>query len=248
MSPKLRIAYQRYTSCGGCQLTLLNCERELPLVEKFFAIAEFPMLSSSNDSDCSLDVALAEGSISSVADLQRLLALRRRARFLIAVGACALSGGVNALADGREVLLTDIYGVETLPVETFPAQPIVNFVRVDGEIPGCPPEGSDYLRLLGVLQQGGLPVEYAVPVCMECRLRENRCLLIDGKQPCLGPVTRGGCLARCPSYGAICEGCRGAVPEANYAAHFQLLLQTGLTATEVRGRLQRFIGRDNEGY
>ena len=248
MSEKLRIAYQRFTSCGGCQLTLLNCERELPLVEKFFAIAEFLMLSSSNDSDCSLDAALVEGSISSVEELQRLLALRRRARFLIAVGACALSGGVNALAQNRDLLLADIYGAESLPVETFPAQPIANFVRVDGEIPGCPPEGSDYLRLLGVLQQGGLPVEYAVPVCMECRLRENRCLLIDGKQPCLGPVTRGGCLARCPSYGAICEGCRGAVPEANFAEHFQLLLQTGLTATEVRGRLQRFIGRDDESY
>jgi len=248
MSPKLRIAYQRYTSCGGCQLTLLNCERELPLVEKYFAIVEFPMVSSCNDSDCSLDVALVEGSITSVEELQRLLALRRRARFLIAVGACALSGGVNVLAEGRELLLADIYGGETLPSETFPAQPIVNFVRVDGEIPGCPPEGSDYLRLLGTLQQGGLPAEHAVPVCMECRLRENRCLLIDGKQPCLGPVTRGGCLARCPSYGVICEGCRGAVPEANFPEHFQLLLQTGLTATEVRGRLERFMGRNDEGY
>jgi coenzyme F420-reducing hydrogenase gamma subunit len=248
MTTKLRIAYQRFTSCGGCQLTLLNCERELPLVEKFFDIAEFPILCSNNDSDCFLDVALAEGSISSVEDLQRLLALRRRARFLLAVGACALSGGVNALAHDRELLLADIDGAETLRVETFPAQPIANFVRVDGEIPGCPPEGSDYLRFLGVLQQGGLPGEYAVPVCMECRLRENRCLLIDGKLPCLGPVTRGGCLARCPSYGAICEGCRGAVPEANFAEHFQLLLQTGLTATEVRGRLERFMGRNDEGY
>jgi len=248
MSEKLHIAYQRYTSCGGCQLTLLNCERELPLVEKFFEFAEFPMLSSCNDSDCPLDVALAEGSITTPEELQRLLTLRRRARFLIAVGACALSGGVNALAENRDILLSDIYGGETLPSETFPPQPIATFVRVDGEIPGCPPEGSDYLRLFGVLQQGGLPAEDAVPVCMECRLRENRCLLIDGKQPCLGPVTRGGCLARCPSYGAICEGCRGMVPEANFPEHFQLLLQTGLTATEVRGRLERFFGRYDEGY
>jgi coenzyme F420-reducing hydrogenase gamma subunit len=248
MSKKLRIAYQRYTSCGGCQLTLLNCERELPLVEKFFDIAEFPIISSSNDSDCSLDVALAEGSITSAEDLQRLLALRRRAKYLIAVGACALSGGINALAQDRDLLLADVYGSGALPVETFPAQPIARFVRVDGEIPGCPPEGSDYLRLLGALQQGGLPGEYAVAVCMECRLRENRCLLIDGKEPCLGPVTRGGCLARCPSFGAVCEGCRGVVPEANFPEHFQLLLQTGLTDTEVRRRLERFFGRNDEGY
>jgi coenzyme F420-reducing hydrogenase gamma subunit len=248
MKAKLRMAYQRYTSCGGCQLTLLNCERELPLVEKYFDIVDFPLMSSVNDSDCSLDVALAEGSITSVEELQRLLALRRRAKVLIAVGACALSAGVNALAQDRQVLLADVYGAVPLPLETFLPQPLGRFVRVDGEIPGCPPEGSDYLRLLGALQQGGLPGEYAVPVCMECRLRENRCLLIEGQQPCLGPVTRGGCLARCPSYGAICEGCRGAVPEANFPEHLQLLLQTGLTAAEARGRLERFLGRNDEGY
>jgi coenzyme F420-reducing hydrogenase gamma subunit len=248
MKAKLRMAYQRYTSCGGCQLTLLNCERELPLVEKYFDIVDFPLMSSVNDSDCSLDVALAEGSITSVEELQRLLALRRRAKVLIAVGACALSAGVNALAQDRQVLLADVYGAVPLPLETFLPQPLDRFVRVDGEIPGCPPEGSDYLRLLGALQQGGLPGEYAVPVCMECRLRENRCLLIEGQQPCLGPVTRGGCLARCPSYGAICEGCRGAVPEANFPEHLQLLLQTGLTAAEARGRLERFLGRNDEGY
>lgn len=248
MKTKLRIAYQRYTSCGGCQLTLLNCEQELPSVEKYFDFVEFPILSSANDSDCLLDIALAEGSITSVEELQRLLELRRRAKFLFAVGACALSAGVNALAQDREVLLADLYGAETLSMKTFPPQPLERFVRVDGEIPGCPPEGSDYLRLLGALQQGGLPGESAVPVCMECRLRENRCLLIDGQQPCLGPVTRGGCLARCPSFGAICEGCRGAVPEANFPEHFQLLLQTGLTTSEVRGRLERFLGRNDEGY
>lgn len=245
---KLRISYQRYTSCGGCQLTLLNCERELPLVDKFFDFVEFPMVRSDNDHDGTLDVALAEGSITSVEELQRLLELRRRAKFLFAVGACALSGGVNALAKDRETLLAGVYGSVTLPHVTFPPQPIAHFVKIDGEIPGCPPEGSDYLRLLGALQQGGLPEENSVAVCMECRFRENRCLLIEGHQPCLGPVTRGGCLARCPSYGVVCEGCRGAIPEANTLELRQLLLEAGLTPDEIRGRLERFIGRIDENH
>jgi coenzyme F420-reducing hydrogenase gamma subunit len=247
MTTKLRIAYQRYTSCGGCQLTFLNCERDLPLVENFFEVVDFQLVSSVNDRDSLLDVALAEGSIATLDELQRLLELRRRTKFLIAVGACALSAGVNALARDRQELLEAIYGPQQGSM-TFPPQPLGRFVRLDGEIPGCPPEGHDYLRLLGALLQGGLPGEYAVPVCMECRLRENRCLLIEGRQPCLGPVTRGGCLARCPSYGVICEGCRGAVPEANFPEHFQLLLQAGLTAAEVRGRLERFLGRQDESY
>lgn len=247
MKTKLRMAYQRYTSCGGCQLTFLNSERELPLIEKSFEVVEFPLVSSVNDSDSLLDVALAEGAIVTLEELQRLLTLRRRAKLLIAVGACALSAGVNALAQDRQGLLDEIYSAK-LEQMTFPPQPIGRFVHVDAEIPGCPPEGHDYLRLLGAILQGGLPGEYAVPVCMECRLRENRCLLIDGRQPCLGPVTRGGCLARCPSYGVICEGCRGVVPEANFPEHFQLLRQTGLTPTEARGRMERFLGRTDEGY
>lgn len=247
MKTKLRMAYQRYTSCGGCQLTFLNSERELPLIEKSFEVVEFPLVSSVNESEALLDVALAEGSIATLEELHRLLALRRRARVLIAVGACALSAGVNALAQEREGLLDNIYGAK-LEQMTFHPQPLARFVKVDGEIPGCPPEGHDYLRMLGAILQGGLPGEYAVPVCMECRLRENRCLLIEGQQPCLGPVTRGGCLARCPSYGVICEGCRGAVPEANFPEHFQLLLQTGLTPAEARGRMERFLGRNDEGH
>lgn len=246
MKQKLQVGYQRYTSCSGCQLTLLNCERELATVEQFFEFADFPLLSSANDETCHLDVAFAEGSISTVEELQRLMNQRRRAKFLIAVGACALTGGINHLAKDREELLAGIYGAMTLPTTTFTPQPLSHFVTIDGIIPGCPPEKSDYLRLLGALQQGGFPEEHSVPVCMECRLRENRCLLIEGNEPCLGPVTRGGCLARCPSFGVICEGCRGAVPEANSTEQMQLLRKAGLTNQEIRGRMERFIGRNDE--
>lgn len=240
---KLRVAYHRYTSCGGCQLTFLNCERELAAVENLFAIVEFPLISSADDAGSSLDVALIEGSITTVEELQQLLDLRRRTKYLIAVGACALSGGINALAQEQEIELR-----EGDRLNVFSPQPLSSFAKIDGEIVGCPPEGSDYLRLLGVLQQGGFPTENVVPVCMECRLRENRCLLIEGQQPCLGPVTRSGCLARCPSYGVICEGCRGAIPEANDPELTQLLLQAGLTAEEIRGRMERFSGRGDESY
>lgn len=248
MSTKLRIAYQRYTSCGGCQLTFLNCERELPLIEKSFEVVDFQLVSSINARDSHLDIALAEGSIATQEELQRLLELRRRAKFLIAVGACALSAGVNALAKKREMLLAEVYDATILPRESFPPQPVSHFVSIDAEIPGCPPEGHDYLRLLGAILTGGLPPKYSVPVCMECRLRENRCLLIEGKLPCFGPVTRGGCLARCPSYGVICEGCRGAVVEANFPEQVKLLQQTTLTAAEAHGRLERFLRRDDEGH
>lgn len=233
-----RVAYQRFTSCSGCQLSLLNCEAELPLLIPILDVVDFTMLRSANDAAGPLDLALVEGSIASAEELQRLLALRRRATVLVAVGACALSGGVNVLADPcRE---------ESPGRERFAPQPLARFVPIDLQIPGCPPEGSDYLRLFGALRHGGLPVVQLQPVCMECRCRENLCLLIERQQPCLGPVTQGGCRARCPSVGVLCEGCRGLVAGAQRDVHAALLGELGLDEGEIRRRMGRFTGRVHE--
>jgi len=246
---KLRLAYVRFTSCCGCQLTLLNCEGQLADVEAVAEVVAFDMASSRPDDDGPLDAVLVEGSISRPEELTQLLSLRRRAEVLVAVGACALTGGVNVLAGGdRAVLCEGVYGEGAGEKTTFPPQPVCRFVRVDLELAGCPPERSEHLRLLGALAHGGLPTLPEYAVCMECRQRENRCLLLDARQPCLGPVTRAGCDALCPSFGAICEGCRGPVAEANRSEEARLLLGLGLAEREVRARLARFSGVFNEDH
>ncbi len=242
--PPLRLVFQRFTSCSGCQLTMLNCEAELPQLARLLALVDFTMATSARDDGCPVDLALVEGSIATPGQLQALLALRRRSRTLAAVGACALSGGVNALAgDGRrrEEALAQLYGPRD-DQGSFPPQPLARFVSVDLELPGCPPEPADFLHSLGALLRGGLPWQPAYPVCMECRIRDNPCLLSEGRQPCLGGVTRAGCGARCPSIGVICEGCRGWVVEANRGEQARLLLELGLGEGEVRARMQRFAG------
>jgi coenzyme F420-reducing hydrogenase gamma subunit len=228
----LTLAFVRYTSCSGCQLMLANCEEQLVAIAALTDWHGFDMISSRPGDGVPVEVALVEGSISTPSELESLLALRERARYLVAVGACALSGGVNALARiGREAARG-----------TFPPQPVYRFVRVDGEIPGCPPERSDLLALLGALRLGGWPGHLECAVCMECRIRENRCLLLEDRLPCLGPVTRAGCRARCPSINVACEGCRGEVAEAHRDEAFRLLAERGLPAREVRRRLERFQG------
>lgn len=244
---RLRLAYQRFTSCSGCQLTLLNCERQLPQLAEVLELVDFAMASSARDDGSHLGLVLIEGSISTSQQLQELLALRRRAARLVAVGACALSGGVNALAGGgaeREELCAGIYGPPASARQTFPPQPIARFVAVDLDLPGCPPEVEDYLRFFGALLRGGLPWQPSWPVCMECRQRENLCLLLEARQPCLGPVTQAGCAARCPSAGVLCEGCRGWVAEANRGEQFRLLLELGLSEGEIRARMGRFSGEE----
>ena len=244
---KLSLAYQRFTSCCGCQLMLLNCEEDLAALAGLADLQAFAMASSRPDPGGHLDVVLIEGSISRPEELEELLALRSRARTLVAVGACALTGGVNTLlGPDRSLPCARVYGQTARSKCTFPPKPLFQFVKVDFEIAGCPPETSEYVRTLGALVRGGLPrlPEYAV--CMECRRRENLCLLLERRQPCLGPVTRAGCDARCPSAGAICEGCRGLVAEANRADEFRLLLELGLSEREVRARMDRFTGEGHE--
>ena len=233
--------YTRFTSCSGCQLMLLNCEEELHLLAAF-DLRGFAMASSSRSAEGPVDLALVEGSISRPQELTELLALRQRARVLVAVGACALTGGVNALGEMERSLMQEkVYG-DAPEQSTFPPLPLKRFVSVDLELPGCPPEKEEYLRLLGAMAQGGLPPIKTYPVCMECRLRENLCLLIERREACLGPVTRAGCDARCPSVGIGCEGCRGLVAEANRSEEFRLLLDLGLSEKEVRRRMKRFSG------
>ena len=244
---RLRVIYQRFTSCCGCQLTLLNCEAELAEVVERVDFVEFVMASSTHDDGGVVDLALIEGSISDPQALEKLLAVRRRSRFLAAVGACALSGGVNRLAGSRtRDALTRVYGAAAENMTYFPPQPVGNFVEVDLRIAGCPPEKKELVWTLGALARHGLPALPAYAVCMECRMQENRCLLIEDAMPCLGPVTRAGCGARCPSFGVICEGCRGEVDECNREEEFRLLREIGLPEKEIRARLSRFGSAGHE--
>lgn len=242
-----RLIYERFTSCCGCQLSLLNREQDLAVLAKSVELVAFPMASSGRDDGKPVDVALVEGSVSTPEEISRLMALRRRATRLVAVGACALSGGINALGSrDRDRLCARVYGADAACREVFPPQPVHRFVAPDLEIPGCPPEGEELLLVLGALLRGGLPALVDFPVCMECRLRENPCLLKERRLPCLGPVTRAGCRARCPSLGVACEGCRGWAAEANRGEEFRLLLDLGLTEREIRARMTRFAGDDDE--
>ena len=241
IKPPLKLAYVRFTSCSGCQLMLVNCEESLPALADVVVFDTFPLVSSACGNSELIDVALVEGALSTPAEIERLLAIRRKSGLLVAVGACALTGGVNTLVKGERCSsLQTIYGGHGTGWNSFPPQPVHHFVKVDGQIPGCPPERHELVESLGAILHGGWPGRQVMPVCMECRSNENRCLLTEDHAPCLGPVTTAGCSALCPGLGVPCEGCRGGVPEANRDELCRLLIESNLSEQEIRHRLQRF--------
>lgn len=239
---KLRLAITGLTSCSGCQLSLLNCEDELPELLLRFDFSYFPLAQSPAHLTGEYDAAIVEGCLSMPHEKELLLELRKKSRYLIALGTCAVNGGVAAMCNNekRRMLHEQVYGDSPVAAETFDPVPLDSFIPVDAAIRGCPPEKKELLNMLTGLLRGALPVEIDYPVCMECRMKENLCLLTERNQLCLGPLTAGGCDARCPSLSVICEGCRGPFIEANLSEALAIYSRKGFDRSTVLGRLRRF--------
>jgi sulfhydrogenase subunit delta len=230
------------TGCAGDQLALLNCEDELLDITGSLDIRFFPMAMTGNDEDCPLDIAFVEGAVVQPEDEQMLRKLRDRARLLVAIGTCAVWGGVQAMKNetSREELKQQVYGPDGKVFETMAAQPLSRFVKVDLSVSGCPIEKEQLLQAVAALLHGDLPRLPTYAVCAECKMAENPCVLIETGQLCLGPITVAGCNARCPGYNQPCIGCRGPVEEANVSSEIEVLKEKGFTWVDIQNHLRTF--------
>ena len=230
------------TGCAGDQLAILNCEDELLDIAGALNIRFFPMAMTGNNEDCPLDIVFVEGSVVQPEDEQMLRKLRDRAKFLVAIGTCAVWGGIQAMKNevSREELKQQVYGPDGRVFETIDAQPLSHFVKVDMAVSGCPIEKEQFLQAVAALLHGDLPRLPNYAVCAECKMAENPCVLIEAGQLCLGPITVAGCNARCPSHNRPCIGCRGPVEEANISSEIQVLREKGFTWVDIRNRLRTF--------
>jgi coenzyme F420-reducing hydrogenase gamma subunit len=240
---KPRVAFFDFASCEGCQLTVVDClQTHLELLQAVDIVEFREAMSERSDEYL---VAFVEGSVTRPSDEARLKAIRERAALVIALGACAHIGGVNTIRHGwsfDEVRRT-VYGEDGARYETGEARPISAVIPVDGAVPGCPIDRQEFLQIVRGLLQGRAPRLPEYPVCVECKFRENACLVLNG-EVCLGSVTRAGCGAICPSYATACEGCRGLAPDANLAGLRGDLAARGLPAESVEAALRLFLTRE----
>jgi sulfhydrogenase subunit delta len=238
---KLRVGFFGITGCAGCLESVIFNENEIVDLFNLVDVQAFPFIKGAN-SEKDLDVAFMEGLVASPRDLETLTRVRESARVLVALGACADTGCIPAYRHftprgNYEHLVRDkeddIKDVDPTPIDAH--------VKVDFTIPGCPPNGKEILEVVKAVAAGKSPRPYQNPVCIECRRRGNFCLLEYGK-PCLGPITRGGCNAVCPSGGFECWGCRGETDDANLPAFIQLLESKGFDWDFIQKRLRTFVG------
>ena len=214
-----RLAVIKFASCDGCQLSLLDCEDELLAVAGAVEIANFPEASRAVQPG-PYDVTLVEGSITNEHDAARIRAVRADTALLVSIGACATSGGIQALRNFADVgaYVRAVYArpdfISTLATST----PIAAHVKVDYELRGCPIDKGQLLELVSALLAGRHPVLAAHSVCLECKLAGRVCVMVAHGTPCLGPVTHAGCGALCPGYHRGCYGCFGPSETTNTTA------------------------------
>jgi len=205
-----KLAVWKFSSCDGCQLSLLDCEDELLALTDHIEIANFPEASRAVVKG-PYDLSLVEGSISTPHDVERIQQVRRLSKHLVTIGACATAGGIQALRNFTDVreLIPLVYArpeyISTLSHST----PISSHVFVDFELNGCPINKTQLVEVISAFLHGRKPVTPGYSVCLECKRRGNVCVTVAHGEPCLGPLVHAGCGAICPTYHRGCYAVSG---------------------------------------
>lgn len=235
------LAVWKFASCDGCQLSLLNCEDELLAVADAVQIAYFPEATSATIAG-PYDISLVEGSITTAEDAERILEVRAASRRLITIGACATSGGIQALRNFADVseFMAAVYAhpeyISTLDRST----PISAHVTVDYQLRGCPIDRHQLLEVIAAFVQNRRPRIPSYSVCVECKRRGAVCVAVAHGTPCLGPVTQAGCGALCPAFHRGCYGCFGPQDTPNTSSLAERLRDHGMSAGDVQRVFRTF--------
>ena len=215
-----RFAVLQLSGCSGCEIALLNAEEWIDQYD----LAYMNLVMSAHDVP-EVEVLLVTGGVRTEEDLYRLRRAVRKASEVIAVGTCAISGGVANLGNRSDVRAEFFSHEERLQLpDLLPmCRPIDVEVKVDRYLPGCPPTPELFMAVL----RKSADMKIARTVCKECGLKKDRdmlpehllgfqkgevlsnvCLINQGFL-CIGASTRGGCRALCTLAGYPCVGCRG---------------------------------------
>ncbi|MEM1666746.1 MAG: oxidoreductase [Nitrososphaerota archaeon] len=292
---KPRLAIIPGANCAGCDYSLLDLGEKVIEVLMAVDIAYWPTAADLKLEDLeklpdgSIDLVLFEGAVNNDETEEMAKLARRKAKNLIAFGACACFGGIPGLANvaSKDGILRKAYikslstvnqqgtipckltrldGIElTIPEFLETVKSLDQVVNVDYYLPGCPPPLKLVAEALTAALSGKLPPKGTVfgsmkSVCDDCkRIREDkkimeikryhqlipdpeRCLFEQGII-CMGPATRGGCDAVCPTANVPCRGCMGPTPGSQdqgarmlsaLSSVIGLEVETGVSDEEVR--------------
>jgi sulfhydrogenase subunit delta len=238
---KPRVAIFDFACCEGCQLQIVNLEEEI--LDLIGAVDVVEWREAMAETSTEYDIAIIEGSITRPEDEERIKEIRDRAKVLIAIGACATIGGINKLKNNFELdeVRECVYGKagKMEHLDTSMTKAVDEVVKVDFKIHGCPMNAEEFTYAVRCLLMGKTPEIPDYPVCVECKLKENVCRW-EYDEICLGPITRAGCGAKCPSASFRCFGCRGYIDNPNMDAAKDVMEKYNLSVDDLKSKLVLF--------
>jgi coenzyme F420-reducing hydrogenase gamma subunit len=241
--PRPRLGVYKFSSCDGCQLALLNLGDGLLRLAEQVDIVHFAEMGPV-DEGAAVDIALVEGSVSTPDEAERIRAVRANSKYLIAIGACATSGGIQALRNLNQAQewTRAVYASPEYISILDKVSPLSDHVRVDLELWGCPVNAHQVLSAIRALLFGVTPPQNRDKVCGECKRIGVVCVVVAKGIPCMGPVTQTGCGVLCPTQGRDCYACYGPAENVNAAALAARFRGLGLSEKDVA---RRFLSINN---
>lgn len=164
---KPRVATASLSGCFGCHMSFLDIDERLIELAHLVEFDRSPITDIKHCGPC--DIGLIEGGVCNAENVHVLRELRANCKVLVALGACAVNGGLPAQRNHLDVgtCLDQIYRTEAgeiripndpeLPLLLDKVYPINEIVRVDYFLPGCPPSGDTIWKFLTDLLTGRTP-------------------------------------------------------------------------------------------
>ncbi|MBS1222896.1 MAG: NAD-reducing hydrogenase hoxS subunit delta [Proteobacteria bacterium] len=166
IEPKLKIATCSLAGCFGCHMSLLDLDERLFELAERVELDRSPLTDIKELGDC--DLGLIEGGVCNAENVHVLMEFRARCKILVAIGACALSGGVPAMRNqydlkdcleesylrGIGLVNPQIPNDPEIPLLLNQVHPLHEVVKIDYFLPGCPPSADAIWTFVNQLLSG----------------------------------------------------------------------------------------------
>ena len=168
---KVKVAMDWLAACAGCEMSVLDMdERIVQLLEKI-ELTSTPITDLKHPPKEGVTVGILSGTVNNTTNLEVVKEMRERSKILIAMGDCAVFGGIMTMRNffNMEEALKRAYIETESTVEGFipnseelckpiKARPVNDVVKVDIHLPGCPPSADAIYYVLSELLEGRIPV------------------------------------------------------------------------------------------
>ena len=236
-----RVVVFSLASCFGCQLQITNQEDRLMDILGQIDLQHWQMTSSVPCPD-EYDIAIIEGAVTDQRSIDLVKDIRSKAAVVIAIGSCAITGGIPGMAaQGLQEMANLVYPEGTPAASGTLVEPraISAVIDIDYEVRCCPIDFWEFVDVLEAALIGSNRRATARTMCGDCKRNESDCFYAKGEL-CLGLVTTAGCHARCVNLGRPCNGCRGISTAANLEAARVSVERYGVNPADFDKALEMF--------